>query len=124
MLIVDRVEFDQDCPFGPFVWDGRKWRTERRADVATHVGAHSRSTDTWYRLHPYGFDTRTGMWRSLSGGTPAPSCVMQALADHRPQTPRTAPDRPDRAESEACQAGTVGCLIDHRNGEDESRQTW
>jgi hypothetical protein len=83
IMYVDSVERDQDDPYGPFEWDAQRqrWYTLRRADVAqtTHHTLRGRFTERWYRRLPYGFDNRRPVWRSASGGTPAPSHIVAAL---------------------------------------------
>lgn len=73
MVYVDRLDFDQD------------WRPGVRADTAqtTHITLHVKSNELWYRRHPSSFDSdRRLIWRSVSGGTPAPGTIARALDDH------------------------------------------
>lgn len=53
-----------------------------RADLAqtTHITFHGRSTDQWYRRYPHPFESdQRRIWRSVAGGTPAPTFIANAL---------------------------------------------
>lgn len=87
IVYVDRVDLDQDAPYGsPYQWDRdrQEWRTRIRVETAytTAITLRGRSVCQWYRRDlrgPYDFCPPRFGWRSMDGGTPAPGYLVAAL---------------------------------------------